>query len=40
MLDMKLQFSFAYHLHNDGKTEVVNTSLVNLLKCLVGETPR
>ena len=34
-----LKFSTAYHPQTDGKTEVVNKSLRNLLRCLVGDSP-
>lgn len=36
-MDTQLSFSGAYHPKMDGKIEVVNQSLGNLLRCLVGE---
>ena len=35
----ELKFSSTFHLQIDGKIEVVNRSLGNLLRCLVGNKP-
>ena len=36
----KLQFNSAYHPQTDGKIGVVNRSLGNLLRSIVGEKPK
>lgn len=39
-LGIRWQFCSAYHRQTDGRTEVVNQSLVNLLRSLVGKNIR
>ena len=39
-LGTKLQFNSAYHPQTNGKNKVVNQSLENLLRCIVGEKPK
>jgi hypothetical protein len=39
-LGTNLKFSSTYHPHTDGKTEVVNISLGNILRILVYENPK
>ena len=39
-LKIESKFSSAHHLQIDGQEEVVNRSLGNLLRCLVGDKPK
>ena len=39
-IGIELSFSTSFHSQMDGQTEVVNRSLGNLLRCLIGENPR
>ena len=39
-LGTKINFSSVSHTHSDGQTEVVNKSLRNLLRSLVGDQPK
>ena len=39
-MDTRLDYNSAYHPQIDGKTKVVNKSLGNLLRILVGDQPK
>ena len=36
-VETKLNFSFAYHSQMDGQSEIVNSTILDLLKCYVVE---
>ena len=38
-MSTKLKFTSTFHPQIDGKIEIVNRSLGNLLRCLVGDKP-
>ena len=40
ILKTKLKFNYTHHPHIDRQIEIVNKSLGNLLRCLVGDNPK
>ena len=38
-IGIELKFSSTFHPQTDGKIEIVNSSLGNFLRCLVGDEP-
>ena len=39
-MDARLDYNSTYHLETNGQTKVMNKSLGNLLRSLVGEHPK